>query len=123
AARTASSAPGAPSSRTSQVTRASAAVRSGDRRPLRTAADARVTWLVREEGAPGALEAVRAASPRGSAPYAWIAGESGTVKELRRHLVRERELDRRRVTFVGYWRRGLSEEQLRERAAAGAGAA
>lgn len=38
------------------------------------------------------------------------------MKALRRHLVREREIDRRRVTFVGYWRRGLSEEQLREQA-------
>ncbi|GAA1168659.1 siderophore-interacting protein [Streptomyces hebeiensis] len=90
--------------------------RGGDRQPLRTAADARITWLVREEGAPAALDAIRAAEPRGSAPYAWIAGESGTVKALRRHLVHERGLDRRRVTFVGYWRRGLCEEQLREEA-------
>ncbi|MFJ1746141.1 siderophore-interacting protein [Streptomyces sp. NPDC088116] len=90
---------------------------SGDRQRLHTAADARITWLVREEGAPSALDAVRATEPRGSAPYAWIAGESGTVKELRRHLVRERELDRRRVTFVGYWRRGVSEEELRAAAA------
>ncbi|MFE9889137.1 siderophore-interacting protein [Streptomyces scopuliridis] len=93
---------------------------AGDRHPLRTAADARITWLVREEGAPAALEAVRAAEPRGDAPYAWIAGESGTVKALRRHLVHERGIDRRHVTFVGYWRRGLSEEQLREEAASGA---
>ncbi|WP_169801959.1 siderophore-interacting protein, partial [Streptomyces phaeochromogenes] len=63
-----------------------------------------------------ALEAIRTAQlPSAQAPYAWIAGESGCVKALRRHLVREREIDRRRVTFVGYWRRGLSEEQLRER--------
>jgi NADPH-dependent ferric siderophore reductase len=87
---------------------------AGDRQPLPTAADARITWLVREENAPSALEAVRAAEPRGSAPYAWIAGESGTVRALRRHLVGERKIDRRRVTFVGYWRLGLSEEQLRE---------
>lgn len=46
----------------------------------------------------------------------WIAGESGQVKQLRRHFVRERGVDRRRVTFVGYWRRGLTEEQLREQA-------
>jgi NADPH-dependent ferric siderophore reductase len=39
------------------------------------------------------------------------------VKELRRHLVQERGIDRRAVTFVGYWRRGLSEEQLREQSA------
>lgn len=36
------------------------------------------------------------------------------MKALRRHFVNERRLDRRRVTFVGYWRRGLSEDALRE---------
>ncbi|MGW7366266.1 siderophore-interacting protein [Streptomyces sp. NPDC054841] len=86
---------------------------TGDRLEPATAADARVTWLVRDEGAPRAVEAVRAAEFAGS-PYAWIAGESGSVKALRRHLVGERELDRRRVTFVGYWRKGLSEDALRE---------
>lgn len=85
-----------------------------------TAADAEITWLVRDEhpgaGSPLALDAVRAARlPAAEAPYAWIAGESGCVKEMRRHLVRERGIDRRRVTFVGYWRQGLTEEQLRER--------
>ncbi|MFE5970449.1 siderophore-interacting protein [Streptomyces sp. NPDC056463] len=87
---------------------------SGDRMELATQADATVTWLIREEGAPSAAEAVRAAELPGEAPYVWIAGESGSVKELRRHFVRERELDRRRVTFVGYWRKGLSEDALRE---------
>ncbi|WP_328317589.1 siderophore-interacting protein [Streptomyces sp. NBC_00388] len=90
---------------------------AADRQPLRTEADARVTWLVRDEGAPSAVDAVRAAELPGAHPYAWIAGESGCVKELRRHLVRERQVDRRQVTFVGYWRRGLSEEQLRENVA------
>ncbi|NDZ82807.1 siderophore-interacting protein [Streptomyces sp. SID10853] len=90
---------------------------AADRLPLRTEADARITWLVRDEGAPAAVDAVRAAELPGAHPYAWIAGESGCVKELRRHLVRERQIDRRQVTFVGYWRRGLSEEQLREAAA------
>ncbi|MEE1753736.1 siderophore-interacting protein [Streptomyces sp. SP18CS02] len=87
---------------------------SADRMELRTEADATVTWLVREEGAPAAVEAVRAARLSGTAPYAWIAGESGSVKALRRHLVGERGIDRRRVTFVGYWRKGLSEDALRE---------
>ncbi|WP_137989188.1 siderophore-interacting protein [Streptomyces vilmorinianum] len=87
---------------------------SGDRLELTTQADATVTWLVREEGAPSAVDAVRAAELPGRAPYVWIAGESGAVKALRRHFVRERELDRRRVTFVGYWRKGLSEDALRE---------
>ncbi|WP_369144378.1 siderophore-interacting protein [Streptomyces sp. R44] len=87
---------------------------SGDRTELATEADATVTWLVREEGAPSAVDAVSGAELPGKAPYVWIAGESGSVKALRRHFVRERGLDRRRVTFVGYWRKGLSEDALRE---------
>ncbi|MFG3506247.1 siderophore-interacting protein [Streptomyces sp. NPDC047821] len=87
---------------------------AADRLELRTEADATVTWLVREEGAPAAADALRAAVLTGTAPYAWIAGESGSVKALRRHLVNERGIDRRRVTFVGYWRKGLSEDALRE---------
>ncbi|WP_327695114.1 siderophore-interacting protein [Streptomyces sp. NBC_00459] len=108
---------------------------AGDIQDLETAADAEITWLVRGAttatatgattgavvgtgtgtAAPTALEAVRGAQlPSAERPYAWIAGESSAVKELRRHLVGERGIDRRAVTFVGYWRRGLSEEQLRE---------
>ena len=41
--------------------------------------------------------------------YAWIAGEAAAVRELRRMLVRDRGLDRRNVSFMGYWRQGRSE--------------
>jgi len=41
--------------------------------------------------------------------YAWIAGEAGVVKELRRFLVRDLGLDRSAVAFMGYWRAGRSE--------------
>jgi NADPH-dependent ferric siderophore reductase len=41
-----------------------------------------------------------------SGPYAWLAGEAGVVKGLRRHLVQEVGLDRRSVAFMGYWRQG-----------------
>ncbi|MFJ9676702.1 siderophore-interacting protein [Streptomyces sp. NPDC101194] len=92
-----------------------------DRQALNTAAKARISWLVRDEGAPSALEAVRAAELPEGTPYVWIAGESSQVRALRRHLVQERRFDRRRVTFVGYWRRGMSEEQLRETATAAGG--
>ncbi|MFC8952192.1 siderophore-interacting protein [Streptomyces sp. NPDC057101] len=87
---------------------------SGDRMELSTQADATVTWLVQEEGAPSAVDAVRGTELPGEAPYVWIAGESGSVKALRRHFVGDLGLDRRRVTFVGYWRKGLSEDALRE---------
>ena len=91
----------------------------GDMQDLATDADAEVTWLVREnqgvEGSPMALGALRDAQlPPAERPYVWIAGEAGQVKALRRHFVGERGFDRRRVTFVGYWRQGLSEEQMRD---------
>ncbi|MFC9913565.1 siderophore-interacting protein [Streptomyces sp. NPDC059862] len=90
-----------------------------DIQDLVTEADAEVTWLVQDEsrgeGSPMALAALRDAQlPPAEHPYVWIAGESSCVKQLRRHFVGERGIDRRRVTFVGYWRQGLTEEQLRE---------
>lgn len=38
--------------------------------------------------------------------YFWIAGESGVVTTLRRHLVKDLGIDRRQVAVMGYWRRG-----------------
>jgi NADPH-dependent ferric siderophore reductase len=98
-----------------------------DRQSLPTFADADITWLVRDghgrghgDGAPATtaahreplLDALRAAELPDGTPYAWIAGEAGTVKAVRRHLVRERGIDRRAVKFTGYWRRGATEEDL-----------
>lgn len=46
----------------------------------------------------------------GTAPdYAWLAGEAGVIRTLRRHLVAGRGLDRRAVAFMGYWRLGRAE--------------
>ncbi|WP_105035944.1 siderophore-interacting protein [Cryobacterium aureum] len=47
----------------------------------------------------------------GTGFYAWLAGESCTIKLLRRFLVRETGIDRSRVAFMGYWRLGRSEAQ------------
>ncbi|MEV4201231.1 siderophore-interacting protein [Micromonospora globbae] len=41
--------------------------------------------------------------------YAWLAGEAGVIRTLRRHLVGERGLDRRTVAFMGYWRLGRAD--------------
>ncbi|GLI26013.1 siderophore-interacting protein [Agromyces rhizosphaerae] len=41
--------------------------------------------------------------------YAWLAGEASAIKSLRRYLVGEAGLDRRRVAFMGYWRLGRAE--------------
>jgi NADPH-dependent ferric siderophore reductase len=45
----------------------------------------------------------------GAGAYAWLAGEAGVIRTLRRHLVAERGWDRRTVAFMGYWRLGQSE--------------
>lgn len=93
-----------------------------------TLADLNLTWLVRAER-PAAVpasdtlaQAVRAARLPTGLPYAWIAGEAAGVRALRRHLVGERGLDRRAVSFTGYWRRGASEDQLLAEAVAAAAA-
>lgn len=97
-----------------------------DRLSLHTLADHDVTWIVREQGAGGparterVLSELRAAQlPAGGSPYAWLAGEAGTIRAVRRHLVQERSVDRRAVRFTGYWRLGASEEQLLAEAYAG----
>ena len=48
--------------------------------------------------------------PAGAMPfYAWIAGEAGVIKDMRRYLVRDVGIDRKQVAFMGYWRQGKSE--------------
>ncbi|RBY94532.1 siderophore-interacting protein [Blastococcus sp. TBT05-19] len=62
--------------------------------------DAEILWEV-PDAAPG----------RGSSGvYAWLAGEAGVVKGLRRHLVRDVGVDRRSVAFMGYWREGRDSD-------------
>ncbi|MGO4692557.1 siderophore-interacting protein [Glaciibacter sp. 2TAF33] len=46
---------------------------------------------------------------RGADLYAWLAGEAGVIKTLRRFLVSETGIDRRQVAFMGYWRAGHAE--------------
>lgn len=43
--------------------------------------------------------------------YGWLAGESATIKALRRFLVSETGIDRKRIAFMGYWRLGKAELQ------------
>lgn len=48
--------------------------------------------------------------PAGAMPfYAWIAGEAGVIKDMRRYLVRDVGVDRKQVAFMGYWRQGKAE--------------
>ncbi|MGC5615094.1 siderophore-interacting protein [Georgenia sp. Z1491] len=49
------------------------------------------------------------AEPGDAGLYAWLAGEAGVITTMRRHLVKELGMDRGRVSFMGYWKRGRSE--------------
>lgn len=56
----------------------------------------------------GLGEELSAAGERHADRYYWIAGESGVVTTLRRHLVRDHGIDRAQVAFMGYWRIGVA---------------
>ncbi|WP_432565339.1 siderophore-interacting protein [Kineococcus sp. SYSU DK003] len=61
--------------------------------------DTTILWEVPEHAEPAGPECL----------YAWLAGESGVVKALRRHLVRDVGVPRSSVAFMGYWREGRAE--------------
>jgi NADPH-dependent ferric siderophore reductase len=67
--------------------------------------DVTVHWL---DG--GLVEAVRQAAFPPGAVFAWLAGEAGQVRALRRHLVEERGVPKPEIDFAGYWRRMLSQD-------------
>lgn len=84
-----------------------------DRQPLDLPSGVEVRWLSRA-GRPAAhstllADAVRDLPLPDEPGYVWLAGESGVVTGLRRHLVADRGLPRERITFTGYWRHGRAE--------------
>ncbi|MFG2226654.1 siderophore-interacting protein [Streptomyces sp. NPDC048644] len=73
-----------------------------------------VRWVHRQDapGGPGEalLPAVRDADIPSGETFAWLAGEAGAVRTLRRHLVGERGIAKSRIHFTGYWRRSLTQD-------------
>lgn len=64
-----------------------------------------VTRLLRGDDKPGSLaidHVMQMTLP--DLDFAWLCGESRLATTLRRHVVRERGVDRKRVAFSGYWR-------------------
>ncbi|MEU8785049.1 siderophore-interacting protein [Streptomyces sp. NPDC048637] len=77
---------------------------------LTTRADLTVQW-VHADGRHDALPAaVRALTFPPGPVFAWLAGEAGAVRALRRHLVEERGIGKRQIDFSGYWRRTLTQD-------------
>jgi NADPH-dependent ferric siderophore reductase len=73
-----------------------------------TRGEVTVHWLHR--GEISLVEAVRNAQFPSGEVFAWLAGESGAVRALRRHLVNERGVDKRSIDFAGYWRPKLTQD-------------
>ena len=80
---------------------------------LETAGDAEITWLHRDEAGVG-VALVRAVTgldfPPGTV-QAFVHGEAGFVKELRRLLLLDRGVPRERLSISGYWRLGQDEDR------------
>ncbi|MGY0063321.1 siderophore-interacting protein [Streptomyces sp. LZ34] len=73
---------------------------------------AEINWLHRGGGRIGEslVAAVRALDFPSSQVHAFVHGEAGFVKEIRRHLRIEREVPREWLSISGYWRRGHDED-------------
>ncbi|WP_146341781.1 siderophore-interacting protein [Nesterenkonia sp. NBAIMH1] len=67
-----------------------------------------VHWHVRDDRPPGAAltEALHGMDLPARADYAWVCAEAGTVRTVRRHLVRTLGMPKEKIFFSGYWRRG-----------------
>jgi NADPH-dependent ferric siderophore reductase len=80
---------------------------------LETPGDATITWLHRG-GARVGEALVRAVTDLAFPPgdvHAFVHGEAGFVKELRRLLFKERAVPREQVSISGYWRLGHNEDR------------
>jgi NADPH-dependent ferric siderophore reductase len=86
--------------------------------PPASAGELRLTWLHRGNGDDGLLDAVRGLDWPSGRVHAFVHGEAGEVKALRRHLVDERGLSTDQLSISGYWRRGFDDESYREAKAA-----
>ncbi|GAA4551107.1 siderophore-interacting protein [Amycolatopsis samaneae] len=90
---------------------------AAEEQPLVTKADARITWLHRSAGGDVAA-AVRALPWPDGVVQAFVHGEAGFVRELRRYLLDERGVRRDLLSISGYWRAGKDDEAWREEKAA-----
>lgn len=86
-----------------------------DELPLAAPDGVEVTWVHQGDERPGArlVEAVRALPWPHDDVHAFVHGEAGAVRELRRHLRLERGLGLDRLSISGYWRLGVDDEGWR----------
>jgi NADPH-dependent ferric siderophore reductase len=81
---------------------------------LPTAAEAHIHWLHRTEGSADVLlDAVRALEFPPGTVDAFVHGEAGVVRAVRRHLLVERGVPREALSASGYWKDGRTDEGWR----------
>ncbi|HEY1967655.1 MAG TPA: siderophore-interacting protein [Pseudonocardia sp.] len=88
-----------------------------EEQPLPTSGRPRVRWLHRDRDE-SLVDVLRELTFPAGRVHAFVHGEAGAVKELRRHLLDERGLDIDQLSISGYWRRGFDDESYREAKAA-----
>ncbi|MFK0228563.1 siderophore-interacting protein [Streptomyces sp. NPDC090303] len=88
---------------------------TAEEQKLATSKDIHVTWLHRGDRPAGEalVEAITALEFPAGDVQAFVHGEAGFVKELRRHLRHDRSVARERLSISGYWRLGKSDEAWR----------
>lgn len=88
-----------------------------ERQQLPTSADATVTWVLRDEapGAPGEelVRVVKGLTFPSGRVHAFVHGDAGFVREVRRYLRGERGVAAADLSASGYWRRGRTDEAWR----------
>ncbi|MYT35017.1 SIP domain-containing protein [Streptomyces sp. SID8356] len=95
---------------TSAIVYAEVADAAEERELPPAAGGAEVRWVHRARGG-SLVGAVReAGAALDGVDAAWVAGEASAVRDLRRHLVGERQLPKSAVEFSGYWRRALTQD-------------
>ncbi|QFZ21535.1 siderophore-interacting protein [Saccharothrix syringae] len=88
---------------------------AGEEIELSAPEDVEVHWLHRGDAPAGTTDllarAVRAGVrvPEGERVYAWVAGEAGAIKPLRRWIRDELGLGKADHDVTGYWKRGVAD--------------
>jgi NADPH-dependent ferric siderophore reductase len=90
---------------------------AAEEQPLATKGDAQITWLHRSAGG-DLVEAVRGLEFGEGVLQAFVHGEAGFVRELRRYLLDDRGMRKDLLSVSGYWRYGKDDEAWRAEKAA-----
>lgn len=101
---------------------------AGEEQKLTTPDDTTITWIHRDTNPGGLVRTICEMEFPSGAVHAFVHGEAGFVRELRRHLLDDRQVPKDALSISGYWRRGKNEdgwqaEKAAEKAAERAAAA